>query len=72
MLELEAITNSAWKNNQWVRCIAHVVNIAVQDFLKELKASVKDWRVYVKSTVGCKLDTSLGEQTAFLKVILYF
>lgn len=72
MAELESITKGSWQKVQWVRCIAHVVNIAVQDFLKELKASVKDWRVYIKSTVNCKLDLSLGEQSAFLKVIYYF
>lgn len=68
MAALEKMTNNQWQRTQWVRCIAHVVNLAVQASLKEMKATVQDWRVYMKSTVKCTLDQSLGEETAFLKV----
>lgn len=71
MAALEIATQGVFKRTQWVRCVAHVINLAVQEFLKEIRATVKDFRVYMKSTVQCVLDQSLGEEAAFLKVSIF-
>jgi hypothetical protein len=70
MTELERLTDGQWQKSQWVRCVAHIVNLSVQAFLKEIRATVQDYRLYLKSTVSCKLDSSIDEETAFLKVMI--
>jgi hypothetical protein len=52
--------------------MAHVLNLAVQDFLKELKASCKEFNAYITSTQKNELLVDLEADSAFLKVILDF
>ncbi len=44
MKALEEMTNGAFTRVQWVRCASHVINLAVQAFLKVMKATSKESR----------------------------
>jgi hypothetical protein len=69
MKELEKFGN--FKKGQWVRCMPHVVNLAVQQFLNEMKASSKEFRDYQNATKKNELLACEEEDMAFLKVKLF-
>lgn len=69
MRELEELTNGEFKESQWVRCMAHVVNLSVQAFLKEMKASSKEYRDYQKSAMNFELNDNDDEDQSFIKVM---
>jgi hypothetical protein len=69
---LEELSNNEFHSGQRVRCMAHVINLAVQEFLKETKSSCKEYRDYLKQTTNCELIESEEEDKAFIQVILYF
>lgn len=68
MNTLEFISEGKFKKQQWVRCMAHIVNLAVQGFLKEMNASVKEFRDYLKATANNSLLNGRNEDDVFLKV----
>ncbi len=50
--------------------MAHVLNLAVQDFLKEMKATCKEFKDYIQCTQKNELLEDMNADSAFLKVIL--
>lgn len=66
----ELAKDSNFNKGQWVRCMPHVVNLSVQQFLKEMKASSKEFREYQKITRNKDLIPCEEEDTVFLKVFL--
>jgi hypothetical protein len=68
MDHLERLSNGAIKKNQWVRCVTHIINLAVQAFLVEMKATASEFRDYMKATKKNAL-LSNSEEVSFLKVI---
>jgi hypothetical protein len=70
MAHLESTSNYQFNGGQRVRCMAHVINLAVQEFLKETKASCKEYRDYLAHTVNCELIESEEEDKAFIQVFL--
>lgn len=65
---LESLSNYEFKRSQWVRCMAHVINLAVQDFLKEMKASCNEYRSYLKDTTNNEFVEERLQDSAFKKV----
>lgn len=67
MEHLETLSGGAIKTSQWVRCITHIINIAVQAFLVEMKATASEFRDYMKATKNNDILRN-DEDVSFLKV----
>lgn len=68
MSALENLSDGLFTQKQWIRCLAHILNLAVQSFLKEMKATVKEFRDYMKNTSSNRVSQDGDEDSAFLKV----
>ena len=73
MEELSKLSNGNFTPSQWVRCLGHVINLAVQAYLVEMKASVnafRDKEHYLNFTSKNEVVVMENEDSAFVKVII--
>lgn len=74
MAELEKLSDGKFTDKQWVRCLGHILNLAVQDYLKAMKASVnihRDKQAYLRDTSRNIIAVEEDEDEAFVKVRLF-
>jgi hypothetical protein len=73
MLELEGISFDS--KNQWVRCLAHIINLAVQSALTSLKAvppnSEDDENNEIAANVISKVRVFVNNHIFCIKSILF-